>query len=292
METFLINLSQIQPSQLYISEAKLERAHAYLDTIDLCQIDPLPIKKIGDLVFFTDGHTRAFALQERGIKDVAVYWDSNDLDWLLYLICVNWCLDADVRQIGDLKTRVISHFEYEQLWHQRCQIMQDETKQNNVEGLAVRLIENSIEKSSICEGILRSLPAWFGIEEATRNYIQGAIDTLFLAVFVGKIPVGFISLKDHNPFTSEIYVMGIYEELHRRGLGKILLQKAEAALIKQNRKFLMVKTLGDSFPDVGYKHTKQFYSCQGFFPLEESWEIWGSRIPCLIMVKPLNPEKR
>lgn len=47
----------------------------------------------------------------------------------------------------------------------------------------------------------------------------------------------------------------------------------------------MVKTLGESHPDVNYKSTREFYYKAGFFPLEEIKEIWGKENPCLIMVK-------
>ena len=48
-----------------------------------------------------------------------------------------------------------------------------------------------------CEAILRSLPNWFGIEEAIVEYVQ-AIDTLdtFVAE-VGDLLVGFMSVKRH-----------------------------------------------------------------------------------------------
>lgn len=55
--------------------------------------------------------------------------------------------------------------------------------------------------------------------------------------------------------------------------------------MKNKIKFLMVKTLGESHPDVNYKSTREFYYKAGFFPLEEIKEIWGKENPCLIMVK-------
>lgn len=49
-----------------------------------------------------------------------------------------------------------------------------------------------------------------------------------------------------------------------------------------------VKTLGKSHPDENYKKTREFYSAVGFYPLEESTEIWGKENPCLLMIKILN----
>jgi len=80
--------------------------------------------------------------------------------------------------------------------------------------------------------------------------------------------------------------MGIYQEVHNRGLGKLLLESVEGFLRGEGKKFLTVKTLGDSWPSAEYGRTKRFYRSVGFFPLEESTEIWDGT-PCLIMVKPL-----
>ena len=286
MESFTIPLNQVQPSQLYISEVKLKKVRTFLENTDLSALDPLPVKKIGDAIFFTDGHTRALALMERGIKEIRAHWDHDELDWLQYLICVAWCDEADLREITDLRERVVDHSTYRRLWYKRCDAMQKEVKQGHYPGVYTQQIINPDEKSQITESVLRALPAWFGIEEALQNYVRRAAETEFVAVKVGSRPVGFISLTDHNEFTSEIYCMGIYEEVHHRGLGRRLVQAAEKMLREQGKKFLTVKTLGDSCASAEYERTKAFYRSVGFFPLEESTGIWAGT-PCLLMVKPL-----
>lgn len=288
METFILPISEIQPSQLYISAAKLEKVRADLRGVNPKQVTPLPVKQIGERVFFTDGHTRAFALAEQGIYEVPVYFDSDPLDWLQYLICIKWCHEQGIKKITDLKNRVIDHPRYEFIWHERCATMQNAVEEGLYEGVFVEEVVDRKEKATLCESILRSLPRWFGIEEAIQNYVQGVADPLFLKLQIGYLPLGFVSITDHNEFTSEIYVMGIYEELHGRGLGKMLLNAAEALLSKDQKRFLIVKTLGDSFKDEGYERTKKFYRAMGFYPLEESTEIWGSNCPCLIMLKVLD----
>lgn len=42
---FIKNLLSIQPSQLYINREKLDRVNEYLDSVNIGDIDPLPIKK-------------------------------------------------------------------------------------------------------------------------------------------------------------------------------------------------------------------------------------------------------
>jgi len=49
-----------------------------------------------------------------------------------------------------------------------------------------------------------------------------------------------------------------------------------------------VKTLGTSVECDFYKSTRLFYESNGFIPLEESFDIWGKKNPCLIMIKSLQ----
>ena len=115
-----MRLEEIQPSQLFISAEKLARVEADFDPERLA---PLPVKMLGGRVIFTDGHTRALAAFRRGIAEVAVYWDEDELDWEAYEICVGWCDEAGIETIADLKDRLVDHEDYERLWYERCQRM-------------------------------------------------------------------------------------------------------------------------------------------------------------------------
>lgn len=151
--------------------------------------------------------------------------------------------------------------------------------------IKISKLSDKEQKSKITDFILRELPDWFGIEEAIIEYVEGVKNTDFYAAYDSGRPVGFISIKSNNEYTSEIYVMGILKQFHKRGIGKSLLETAKEDLLKNKIKFLMVKTLGESHPDENYKNTREFYVRAGFYPLEEIKEIWGEANPCLIMVK-------
>jgi ribosomal protein S18 acetylase RimI-like enzyme len=140
-------------------------------------------------------------------------------------------------------------------------------------------------QGSRCETILRALPDWFGMEEAIQEYTR-AIDQLatFLARDNDRL-LGFLTVKEHNPYAAELYVMGILPEAHRQGLGRRLVAAAEAFLLKRGVEYLQVKTLGPSHPDPGYAKTRAFYLAVGFRPMEEFPQIWDENNPCLIMVK-------
>jgi N-acetylglutamate synthase-like GNAT family acetyltransferase len=143
-------------------------------------------------------------------------------------------------------------------------------------------------QSSVCVFILRELPEWFGIEQAIRDY-EREIETLptFLARSGGNV-MGFLSLKQHNPFSAEIYVMGVRCEAQRGGIGQALVEAAESHSRELGVEYMQVKTLGPSRPDKGYAGTRAFYAAMGFCPLEEFPQIWGEHNPCLILVKSLS----
>jgi GNAT superfamily N-acetyltransferase len=140
-------------------------------------------------------------------------------------------------------------------------------------------------QSAVCEPILRALPEWFGIEKATRQYIQD-IDALptFLALSDGKA-VGFLTLKQHTTYAAEVHVMGVHPEMHRQGVGQALIDEVEAYLQEQGVEYLQVKTLSPAHPDAGYARTRAFYLAMGFRPLEEFPELWDPENPCLQMIK-------
>jgi len=142
-------------------------------------------------------------------------------------------------------------------------------------------------QSEICVPLLRLLPGWFGMEEGILEYEQeiGTLPT-FLAR-AGEKLVGFISVKQHTPYSAEILVMAVHPEAHRGGIGRGLVEAAEAYARGLGIEYMQVKTLGPSRQDDGYAGTRAFYQALGFRPLEEFKQIWDENNPCLILVKRL-----
>ncbi|MBN2388124.1 MAG: GNAT family N-acetyltransferase [Anaerolineales bacterium] len=144
-----------------------------------------------------------------------------------------------------------------------------------------------LKTASLCAPILRALPAWFGIEEAIVRYITEIDHLPTLLAYEAERVIGFLSLKQHTPYSAEIYVMGVLPEAQRRGIGRVLIDRAQAWLKEHDVEYLQVKTLGPSRADAGYAKTRTFYAAMGFRPLEEFTQIWDESNPCLIMVKRL-----
>lgn len=141
-----------------------------------------------------------------------------------------------------------------------------------------------------CEDILRSLPDWFGIEEAIVQYVRDVETMESYLCLVSDQPVGFLTLHRHNDYSAEIQVMGVLGEHQGRGIGRALVEHAEKVLGDGSTEFLQVKTLGPSRPDANYERTRGFYERMGFRPLEEN-RLWGDVNPCMIYVKHLRHEE-
>jgi GNAT superfamily N-acetyltransferase len=149
----------------------------------------------------------------------------------------------------------------------------------------VKITGPEFNQGAICEPILRSLPDWFGIEEANRQFLLDIENSSTLIAWEDDRPVGFLTIKKHSTYSAEVAVTGVLPEYHRRGIGTQLIAAAEAYLRSQGIEYLQVKTLGPSHPDPYYNRTRAFYEKVGFRPLEEFSQIWNAENPCLIMIK-------
>lgn len=136
-----------------------------------------------------------------------------------------------------------------------------------------------------CEPILQSLPDWFGLEDANRQYLIDIQSLPTLLAWYEERVVGFMTIKEHNPFSAEIFITGVLPEFHHQGVGTKLVSAAEMYLKSRGTEYLQVKTLGASHPDLFYSCTRAFYQKVGFRPLEEFKQIWNAENPCLIFIK-------
>jgi len=121
---FTMKLDKVQPSQLYISSEKLSQVMKKVNPNKPELLEPIPVKKLGHQMIFVDGHTRAFAAFLQGFSEVPVYWETDELDWDAYRICIQWCKKEGIHTIADLKSRVVSSKDYDVRWLQRCEKMQ------------------------------------------------------------------------------------------------------------------------------------------------------------------------
>ena len=150
--------------------------------------------------------------------------------------------------------------------------------------MEIRKIESESLCTDISTKILSGLPKWFGIPESTAEYIKESSKMPFWAAYDNEKVIGFIALKKTSEYTSEIYVMGINEGYHRKGIGKSLFKVCYNYCRENGIEFLQVKTLDESSSDKNYAKTRDFYKAVGFRELECFPELWGEHNPCLVMV--------
>jgi N-acetylglutamate synthase-like GNAT family acetyltransferase len=146
-------------------------------------------------------------------------------------------------------------------------------------------IDSPNEKATICKTILRNLPNWFGIESFIKKYVDESKTMPFFTAIHNKAAVGFVSMKIHNAYTAEIYVMGILQKYQRQGIGKELIKCCELFCKDNQIEYLTVKTLDESAKIPDYEKTRNFYLLMEFRPLEVFPLIWDKNNPCLLMAK-------
>jgi GNAT superfamily N-acetyltransferase len=149
------------------------------------------------------------------------------------------------------------------------------------------LIGPKLDARAACEQVLRSLPMWFGIEEALVMYADDSARLPGFAALEGERIVGFVSLQQHFAQAWEVHCIAVHADARNRGCGRALMALAEAWLIEQGARWLQVKTVAATSPSEAYAQTREFYAHLGFTPLEVFPLLWSPRNPCLQLVKTL-----
>ena len=124
MEIDKLTLKDLQPSQFYISGAKLSQAENWFDPDDLSSFEAIPVKLLDGIPVMTDGHTRATAALRAGLVSVPLVWEQEELDWEMYAKCVEECRRRNVFSPADLLRQVISETDYREKWDRWCDDMQ------------------------------------------------------------------------------------------------------------------------------------------------------------------------
>lgn len=119
-QCFMIPISELQPSQLYVSEGKMRLVKEWFNPDDRDNFDPIPIKRMDGKNLMTDGHTRAVAAYLAGWDSVPAYWDGDGLDMRAYAVDLKWCGEEKINSPVDLAGRIAPHKDYERLWRKRC----------------------------------------------------------------------------------------------------------------------------------------------------------------------------
>lgn len=149
--------------------------------------------------------------------------------------------------------------------------------------MTIQRIDSDAAKASIARTILEALPDWFGIPEATEEYIADSRGRTFFCACDGERPVGFLYLKETGKHTVELAVMGVRQEYHRRGIGSMLFEQARQEAVRLGYSFIQVKTVQMGRYAI-YDDTNRFYLSLGFKELEVFPRLWDECNPCQIYI--------
>lgn len=141
--------------------------------------------------------------------------------------------------------------------------------------------------SAHCEAVLRSLPAWFGIESAIRQYVVDTQVHPTLVCQAGSLFVGFVTVRQHFEHAFELHCLAVHASWRGKGHGRALLEAVESWVRAQGGRFIQVKTIAASHPSPEYAETRSFYVKAGYVPLEVFPRLWSKSNPCLQLVKAL-----
>jgi len=149
----------------------------------------------------------------------------------------------------------------------------------------MQIIGPKLDARAQCEQVLRSLPMWFGIEEALVMYADDSVRLPTFAAVEGEQLVGFVSLMEHFAHAWEIHCIAVRAESRNAGYGRSLVAHVEAWLVAKNVTLLQVKTVAATSPSKAYAETREFYSHLGFRPLQVFPLLWAPQNPALQLVK-------
>ena len=111
-QPYLFEIRNIQPSQFFINESKLERCKRWIKSPDDVLI-PIVIKE--NKVISLDGHTRLKAALDFGYTSIFVYPDEYD-DSIFYF--VDEAIKRQINGVSDME--IISNDDYRQKWDKFC----------------------------------------------------------------------------------------------------------------------------------------------------------------------------
>ena len=138
-----------------------------------------------------------------------------------------------------------------------------------------------------CAELLATVPHWFGIAKANEEYRRVADRCPTLVAKDNGHAVGFVTVVRHSPHAAELHVMAVRPELHRNGIGRMLVAAAEDRLRSDGVEYLQVKTLSASAADKAYLGTLAFYTALDFRVLEEMPKLWDADNPAVLLIKRL-----
>ena len=114
-----VNIKDLHPTQLYLSEKKLQDIQMLYQSIGKPNINPISVLAFGNCFLITDGHHRAYQALLVGQDTISVEFDRDGGDELYHLYA-QACEKRKIYSVLDLKDHILSQDEYEAKWYNWC----------------------------------------------------------------------------------------------------------------------------------------------------------------------------
>lgn len=114
-----VKITDLHPTQLYLSEKKLQAIQILYQSEENINLDPISIIAVGNRLLITDGHHRAYQALLAGQDMISAEFDQDGGD-VLYDLYAQVCEERKIDSILDLKDRILPQDEYEAKWYNWC----------------------------------------------------------------------------------------------------------------------------------------------------------------------------
>ena len=114
-----VKITDLHPTQLYLSEKKLQAIQMLDQSVDIINVDPISVLAFGNRFLITDGHHRAYQALLAGRDMISAEFDRDGGDELYHLYA-QACEERKITSVLDLKHRILPQEEYEAKWYNWC----------------------------------------------------------------------------------------------------------------------------------------------------------------------------
>ena len=114
-----VKITDLHPTQLYLSEKKLQAIQMLDQSADIINVDPISVLAFGNRFLITDGHHRAYQALLAGRDTITAEFDRDGGDEL-YALYAKACEERKITTVLDLKHRILPQDEYEAKWYNWC----------------------------------------------------------------------------------------------------------------------------------------------------------------------------
>ena len=114
-----VKLTDLHPTQLYLSEKKLQDIQVLYQSDEIINVDPISILAFGNCFLITDGHHRAYQALLTGQDTISAEFDKDGGDEIYHLYA-QACEERKITSVLDLKHHILAQDEYEAKWYNWC----------------------------------------------------------------------------------------------------------------------------------------------------------------------------